>query len=64
MKYPESYDSLTYNGECNFESQCGKCEGDCDNDDDCFGYLECFQRRSTEIVPGCIENPNGDIGGE
>jgi hypothetical protein len=29
------------------------CEGDCDSDLDCAGALKCFQRESTEVVPGC-----------
>lgn len=29
------------------------CEGDCDNDGECEGSLECFQRRDTTPIPGC-----------
>ena len=32
---------------------CGECEGDCDNDSDCYGGLECFKRKAYEFVPGC-----------
>eukprot|EP00980_Cylindrotheca_fusiformis_P000752 scaffold175_cov153-Cylindrotheca_fusiformis.AAC.4 len=31
----------------------GRCEGDCDDDDDCEGGLVCFQRDANESVPGC-----------
>ncbi|KAI2492348.1 Bacterial protein of unknown function (DUF839) [Fragilaria crotonensis] len=31
----------------------GECSGDCDNDDECFGDLSCFQRNGIEAVPGC-----------
>ena len=30
-----------------------RCEGDCDNDDDCKGNLICFQRGKFMSVPGC-----------
>jgi hypothetical protein len=39
-----------------------KCQGDCDNDDECAGSLKCLQRRSDEPVPGCTgltDNMNG-----
>ena len=29
------------------------CEGDCDDDSECEGNLICWQRDSTEVVPGC-----------
>ena len=29
------------------------CQGDCDRDSDCFGYLRCFQRSGFTSVPGC-----------
>jgi Trypsin len=32
------------------------CQGDCDNDDDCQGDMVCFQRESSEWVPGCRLN--------
>ncbi|CAB9520423.1 expressed unknown protein [Seminavis robusta] len=31
----------------------GRCEGDCDSDDDCAGGLLCFGRHPFESVPGC-----------
>mmetsp|Transcript_28492 Transcript_28492/g.61197 ORF Transcript_28492/g.61197 Transcript_28492/m.61197 type:complete len:682 (+) Transcript_28492:175-2220(+) len=31
----------------------GKCQGDCDDDDDCESPLKCFQRGGTQPVPGC-----------
>jgi len=30
-----------------------KCQGDCDDDDDCESPLKCFQRGGTQSVPGC-----------
>jgi len=30
-----------------------ECHGDCDNDSECQGDLRCFQRSTTEAVPGC-----------
>lgn len=30
-----------------------RCEGDCDNDEECEGNLECFKRSGNEDVPGC-----------
>ena len=41
----------------------GQCEGDCDSDGDCAGYLKCFQRESsTTQVPGCSIGGAGDVG--
>lgn len=31
----------------------GKCQSDCDSDDQCAGDLRCFQREAYEPVPGC-----------
>ena len=36
----------------------GRCEGDCDTDDECFGSLICYQRKNGEPVPGCTGNDN------
>jgi len=36
------------------------CQGDCDNDDECFGNLVCYQRKRFEHVPGC--SGQGDEG--
>ena len=39
--------------------QCGNCQGDCDTDDDCEGFLKCYQRTATtDLVPGCSSNPS------
>lgn len=38
------------------KGQCGKCEGDCDNDNECQNGLKCFFRKRKnpwEPVPGC-----------
>ena len=32
---------------------CGRCQGDCDSDDQCLDGLKCFQRVNWEDVPGC-----------
>jgi len=32
----------------------GKCQGDCDSNDDCAGELICFQRDGFTAIPGCI----------
>ncbi|CAB9516980.1 expressed unknown protein [Seminavis robusta] len=32
-----------------------RCEGDCDDDDDCAGDMECWMRDSFEPVPGCLD---------
>ena len=37
----------------NCKGKCKKCEGDCDDDDDCDKNLFCFRRSSFELVPGC-----------
>eukprot|EP01083_Nonionella_stella_P277103 942077_1 len=37
----------------------GLCEGDCNSNSDCKGYLVCFERYGTEYVPGCW-NVGGD----
>ena len=45
---------VNYVGECGTENYlCGKCEGDCDDDNDCMNGLICFQRSGAESVPGC-----------
>jgi hypothetical protein len=31
----------------------GRCQGDCDDDEDCEGSLMCFQRSGDKHVPGC-----------
>jgi len=38
---------------CTNKKPCGKCHGDCDNDKDCQGALQCFQRNGLQYVPGC-----------
>jgi hypothetical protein len=46
---------------CTSSAQCGQCQGDCDSDDDCEQGLQCFQRSSSEKVPGCDAGGNGDV---
>ena len=39
---------------------CSEWQGDCDDDSQCAGDLECFQRRSTSAtVPGCSTTAAG-----
>ncbi len=45
---------INYIGECGSEGYlCGKCEGDCDSDDDCEDALICAERSGFEEVTGC-----------
>ena len=34
-----------------------RCQGDCDNDDECGEGLICMQRSGDEPVPGCVGSP-------
>jgi len=45
--------------ECSIDSPCGRCEGDCDTNEDCQGDLQCFERTGIEPVPGCEGNGKG-----
>ena len=44
--------------ECSSQSPCDRCQGDCDDDDQCVGVdLVCFQRidgTADSPVPGCM----------
>ena len=40
-----------------------QCEGDCDSDAECASGLACFQRDSSELVPGCRKGGSGDSSG-
>ena len=42
------------NGEPSDVFPLGLCQGDCDNDGECAGGLECFQRSDQTPVPGCV----------
>ena len=43
------------------QNKLGKCEGDCDSDNDCKPGLKCFQRSSSKNVPpGCKPGGSGD----
>jgi uncharacterized surface protein with fasciclin (FAS1) repeats len=52
---PASKPHIKKVGQCNPNSTCGLCEGDCDSDDDCEDGFVCFHRRkrSFQKVPGC-----------
>ncbi|CAB9508124.1 expressed unknown protein [Seminavis robusta] len=47
--------SLTFQGNSENRLQpLGRCEGDCDSDDDCGEGLICYQRGKRDPVPGCL----------
>ena len=58
----KDFDTLTFIGD-NFQGL-GKCSGDCDDDDDCQGNLECFKREDDEDVPGCGDGSDGSDGAD
>ena len=53
---------------CNTKNKCGKNEGDCDNDWDCFGNLKCGQGNGRDdncpnmpgfsVLDDCCYDPN------
>ena len=38
---------------CDKKDRCGKCEGQCSQDEDCEKDLVCYRRFGLELVPGC-----------
>ncbi|KAL7468021.1 hypothetical protein ACHAXS_008245 [Conticribra weissflogii] len=58
---------LRWNGVngCVPEAPCDACAGDCDTNEDCMSYFECFTRGDGEStqVPGCAIGGPGDIPG-
>jgi len=55
-KFQLKYLSRVSNKNCGTR-QCGKCQGDCDQDSDCQSGLKCFKRKSKNPmapVPGCL----------
>lgn len=54
------HNQLLHKGECTKKScpeppfPLGECQGDCDDDSECWGDLKCIQRDETEGVPGCF----------
>ena len=51
-------------GECNSGNKCGKCEGNCETNEDCADGLICYQRDANEPVFGCAgEGGDGDVSG-
>lgn len=55
---------LTPINNCGAESHwplCKMCEGHCSTDADCEGTLECFDRTSKDLVPGCVMGGSGDV---
>ena len=41
----------------------GECFGECDEDSNCAGDLECYQRDAHEIPPGCADRGNDNLRG-
>lgn len=48
-------DLIGNNGSPSEKFPLGLCQGDCDNDIECFGDLTCFMRTGLQTVPGCAE---------
>ena len=46
---------------CTPANPCTRCQGDCDNDNDCSGALKCKERSGTEAVKGCTSGGAGDV---
>ena len=50
--------SLELNGQvknCSAAQGCGRCEGHCENNDECIGMLVCYQKGGrNRYVPGCL----------
>ena len=44
-------------GDLDDDELLSKCEGDCDDDDECADGLMCYQRDADEAVPGCGGSP-------
>jgi hypothetical protein len=38
---------------CTSDAPCNQCEGNCENDEQCTGYLKCFLRDDYAEVPDC-----------
>jgi hypothetical protein len=67
---PSSYPTSSFNPSSAFylvskggnpSETLGRCEGDCDSDNNCAAGLRCFQRSGLTTVPGCISGGAGDI---
>ncbi|CAB9526695.1 Vitamin K-dependent protein C (Fragment) [Seminavis robusta] len=53
---PENTLMLRQN-DCSQNAPCGSCEGECNNDHECVGNLECFKRSGNtpfDLIPGCV----------
>ena len=47
---------------CTPTKQCGICQGNCEEANDCLNNMLCFQRDSSNaLVPGCASGGDGDI---
>lgn len=49
----DALDIIGNNGSPSDVFPLGLCQGDCDNDIECFGDLTCFMRTGFQTVPGC-----------
>jgi len=67
---PSSYPTSSFNPSSAFylvnkganpSETLGRCEGDCDSDNNCAAGLRCFQRSGLTTVPGCISGGAGDV---
>ena len=53
--FPSNAGVVSYVGECSSSTYlCGRCEGNCNTDDDCKGDLKCKQRDRFNSVSGCF----------
>jgi 6-phosphogluconolactonase (cycloisomerase 2 family) len=51
---PEYVQVVGNNGQPSSAFPLGKCQGDCDVDEECDGELVCFHRDGSDPVPGCL----------
>jgi hypothetical protein len=56
---PENFQVVGNNGQPSSAFPLGKCQGDCDVDEECEGALVCFQRGRGDPVPGCLGGEEG-----
>ena len=51
---PNQDNSLVHKDvDCSSNQPCQKCDGDCDHDGECTGFLICYQRDGYINIPGC-----------
>lgn len=59
--YSTLNNALNAEADCSISQPCDKCQGDCTQDADCMGNLECFRRTFGEPVPGCVSGGDSDF---